>query len=196
MRAHAPLELRIALAAACLLLLAVQPANGDTIATFADPAADGSTPLFELANDTLSGGWSNTGLDLVTPISGDEFPNATFTMTDLTVLDPEGTLSAGTIEFFDDGGSLILQIDFDAAQLFAPFGFGASTMVGHNVSFSGPIITIPLEEELFAFSFANQITTPDGFTWTAAFTSSAIPEPATLTLLAFGGLALRWRRRA
>jgi len=65
-------------------------------------------------------------------------------------------------------------------------------LVGHDISFSGPIITILLEEELFAFSFANQITTPDGFTWTAAFTSSVIPEPATLTLL--GAVAMKLSR--
>ncbi len=195
MRAQRVLKLPIALAIASLYLSA-QPANGDTIATFADPASDGSTPLFTLSGSTLSGGWSDTGLDLVTPISGDEFPDATFTMTDLTVLDTEGTLSGGTIEFFDNVGGLILQIGFDSGQLFAPFGFGASTLVGHNVSFSGPIITFPLEEELFSFSFANQITTPDGFTWTAAFTSSAIPEPATLTLLVVGALTLGSRRRA
>jgi hypothetical protein len=189
MRAHAVLKLPIALITASLLLVA--SADADTIATFADPAPDGSMPLFELDGETLSGGWSSTGLDLLTPISGDEFPDATFTMTDLTVLDPdEGALSAGTIAFFDDGGSLILQIDFDSAQLFAPFGFGASVLVGHDISFSGPIITIPLEEESFAFSFANQITTPDGFTWTAAFTSSAIPEPGTLMLVVLGAVAL------
>jgi hypothetical protein len=194
MRARLVLKLPLVVATASALLAA--SANGDTIATFADPASDGSTPLFALSGSTLSGGWSATGLDLVTPISGDEFPDATFTMTDLTVLDEQaGTLSGGTIEFLDNGGGLILQIDFDSGQLFAPFGFGASTLVGHNVSFSGPIIPIELEEELFAFSFANQITTPDGFTWTAAFTSSAIPEPATVSLLALGAVAMALSRR-
>ncbi|MFQ5805650.1 MAG: PEP-CTERM sorting domain-containing protein [Phycisphaerae bacterium] len=193
MRTRAVLKLPIVLATASVILTASAPA--DTIATFADPASDGSTPLFTLSGSTLSGDWSDTGLDLITPISGDEFPDATFTMTDLTVLDPEGSLSGGTIEFFDNGGSSVLRIDFDAGQLFSPFGFGASTLVGHNVTFSGPIITIPLVEESFAFSFANQVTTPDGFTWTAAFTSSAIPEPATLTLLIVGGIATGVSRR-
>jgi hypothetical protein len=178
-------------------LLFAASTQADTIATFADPAPNGGDFLFELSGSTLSGGWQGTGLDLITPITTEVYEDATFTMTDLTV-DTSGMTSGGTIEFFESGGPLILQIDFDAGEAYPPFGFGATSLiVGHNVSFSGPIITIPLEEESFAFSFANQVATPTGYTWTAAFTSSAIPEPSGLLLLGLGSVVLvSTRRRA
>lgn len=172
-------------------------AGADTIATFADPAPSGGGDqyLFELSDTTFSGGWQDEGLDLITPWTGEVYEDATFTMTPLTVGD-FGVTTGGMIQFFESAGALILQIDFDAGQLYAPFGFGASSLVtGHNVSFSGPIISIPLEEESFSFSFANQTTTPTGFTWTAAFTSSAVPEPTTVVLLMLGSAALALARR-
>lgn len=177
-------------------LLGSGSVGADTVTTFADPAIDGSTPLFERSGDTLSGGWSNTGLDLITPISGDVFPDAVFSMTDLTV-GPGGALSAGVIEFHDfaPGGVLLLRIEFDSALLFEPFGFGASEMSGQNVIFSGAIISAPLVEQSFAFGFANPVTTPAGATWTASFTSSAIPEPSVVCLLALGAAAVCARRR-
>ncbi|MBI5864061.1 MAG: PEP-CTERM sorting domain-containing protein, partial [Planctomycetes bacterium] len=52
-----------------------------------------------------------------------------------------------------------------------------------------------LSQEAFAFSFANPVGTPENYTATASFTSSAIPEPASIALLAIGGL-LALRRRA
>jgi len=129
-----------------------------------------------------------------TPITNDVYPDATLAMTDLAV-GPLGVTSGGTIEFFDNGGSLILRIDFDSAVLYDPFGFGASQLAGNDVVFSGPIITYPLVEQAFAFSFANQVNLPNGYTWTAAFTSSAIPEPATAALLGLAGVALAIGRR-
>lgn len=179
------------------VILLAPLAGADTIATFADPAPNGNNGqhLFELTDSTLRAGWQSSGLDLITPITGGLYQDATFTMTDLTV-DEFGATSGGTIQFHESGGALILQIDFDAGQLYAPFGFGATSLIeGQNVSFSGPIVTIPLELESFAFSFANQVTTPTGFTWTAAFTSSAIPEPATAMLLVLGSAALAFTRR-
>ncbi len=176
------------------LLFAASLANAGTVATFFDPAPDGSTPLFTLDGATLSGGWSGMGLDLVTPINSGFYPNATFTMTNLTVLDLFGTLSGGTIQFKDSIGNPLLRIDFNEAKLFQPVGFGASTFAGENVVFSGPIITTPLIEQMFSFSFANQSPAPNGASWTAAFTSSAVPEPATLILLVIGGLVAARRR--
>lgn len=196
MRINTLRGLPVALAVAGALFAA--SAGADTIATFADPAPDGGNGeyLFELADSTLSAGWAEPGLDLITPITAEIYEDATFTMTDLTV-DGSGLVSAGTIQFFESGGELILQIDFDAAQLYVPLGFGGSSLVvGHNVRFSGPIITDPLDEqESFAFSFANQAETPTGYTWTAAFTSSAVPEPWSLVLLGLGGAVLISTRR-
>jgi hypothetical protein len=196
MRSYGLRKLTIAVGLGGLML--VTSAGADTIATFSDPASNGGDYLFELTDSTLRGGWSAPGLDLITPITVEVYEDATFTMTDLTV-DESGATSGGTIQFFESagaGGELILQIDFDAAQAYPPFGFGATSLiVGQNVSFSGPIITIPLEEESFAFSFANQVETPTGYTWTAAFTSSAIPEPGTLMLLGLGSAALAATRR-
>lgn len=172
------------------------PAVAATVATFADPAVDGSTPLFELAGTTFTGGWSGSNLDLEVPITGDVWQDATFTMLPLTVVGV-GQLSSGWIEFYKspaDGGGLALRIDFDAAFL-APFGFGASdTFLGQTVTFTGPGIPAGLVDETFAFSFANPVYTGDGYTYTASFTSSAVPEPGSLVLLGLGLLQLLRRR--
>jgi hypothetical protein len=177
-------------------VLAAAPAIGGTVATFSDPAADGSTPLFELSGTSFTGGWSGLNLMLDMPITGSVWPDATFTVTPLTVTGP-GQLSSGTLDFFKspaDGGGLVLQIDFNEASL-APFGWGASDVfLGQDVTFSGPGIPSGLTAETFAFSFANPIPTPDGFTYTASFTSSAVPEPASLLLLVLGAIKALRRR--
>ncbi len=191
--------------AAMVVGLGATTASAATIATFSDPAPNGDTPLFEHVGTMLTGGWSGTGLTLLTPASGGSYPNATFSMTPLTILDAYGTLSGGNIQFRDSSANLVLQIAFTSARLFEPFGFGASVFTAppSAVTFSGPIITNPatLSDQTFAFSFANQAAVPPappdpgGYSWTAAFTSSAVPEPASLMLLAIGGLlASRWRR--
>jgi hypothetical protein len=163
-----------------------------TVATFADPAVNGSTPLFTLSGGTLTGGWSNPGLKLLMPITGQTYSDATFGMSPLAYDGGTG-LSGGNLQFFDSGESLVLRIDFSAARFYGPFGFGASDLAGQVVTVSGPGIPTSLFDESFAFSFANQTIIPGGLTWTASFTSSAVPETSSLLLLGLG--LAGWLRR-
>ena len=172
-------------AAITLALGALAGANAGTISTFADPSPSGAEPLFELDGFSFTGEWTKPGLTLVMPITSQIYPNATFQMTPLTWNGTTG-LSGGTLTFYDASQTLVLQIDFDAAWFFGPVGFGSSDLAGQTVTMSGPGVPAGLYEEAFAFSFANQATTPTGFTWTASFTSSAIPEPTSLVLLGLG----------
>jgi hypothetical protein len=173
----------------------VAPATAATVATFADPSDEGLPPLFIQSGNTLSAGWSLPGLTLITPINHASYPNATFTMTNLAITDLlTGATSGGRIQFFDSLAQLILQIDFGAGRLNTPFGFGASDFLGQNVVYSGPIITHPVSGENFAFSFTNPTPIADGFTYTASFTSSAVPEPSSVALLALGVCGLLRKR--
>lgn len=149
-----------------------------------------------MGGGALVGGWSAGGLDLVVPIAGTTYTDAVFDMDPVTV-NMDDTLGSGTIRFYEDAGmtSLILQIDFDGGELHQPLGFGASFISANNVTFSGPVITTPLTDEQFSFSFANPTTTANGNSYTASFTSSAVPEPATLALVAVGALCCIRRRR-
>ncbi|MHC4719724.1 MAG: hypothetical protein ACYSYT_04520 [Planctomycetota bacterium] len=70
------------LAVICIILAHTARAHAatKTIATFGDPAVDGTTPLFEinLTSNTITGGWddSQTGLDLDVVYSGHMFHDA------------------------------------------------------------------------------------------------------------------------
>lgn len=73
---------------AIMAVLAVPSSlSAGTIATFADPAPDGSMHLFEinLVTDIVSGGWpdSRTGLTLQVPWTGMNYTDAFFEMEDL-----------------------------------------------------------------------------------------------------------------
>lgn len=198
------------LSSVCVVaLLAIGTVQAGTIATFADPAVDGTTPLFtiDLSADTINGGWTGTGLDLI--VGANTYQDAWFTMTTLTYTDSDFTGltdNGGTIKFFEAsdllGSSPVLVVDFDQANL-SVAGVGAENIfAAQGVSFSGSAIVNPpvTEEASFAFSFANQKpietgTQTTGFSATAAFTSSAVPEPTISTLVLLGGLLIPRKRR-
>ena len=190
--------MRIHAALVTLLFVASAQASTVTIATFADPALNATTPLFshDADTNTLSGGWALDGLTLETA-SGD-YNDATFIMAAAPGTAP-GLVGAGQIDFFDDLSNLILTIGFDSGQLNV-IGFGATEFLSTNtVTISGPILTNPLIDEGFSFAFANQtpVGTGGSYTATASFTSSAtvVPEPASLVLVLVGGIALIRRYR-
>ncbi len=179
----------------CAVMLGVR-ARAEVIATFEDPATDSSTPLFEFDafSMELSGAWSVPGLTLET-IGGD-FQDVTFSMSPVSV-NIFGGVGPGQIEFFD-GVSPIFTIAFDSGHL-NPTTFGATEFLATNVLvFSGSALPSPVENESFAFAFANQVDAGGGgFSATASFTSSAdvIPEPASLVSLVLSGL-ICYRRAA
>jgi hypothetical protein len=91
---------------------------------------------------------------------------------------------------------LVFRITFQSASLAPDIGFGASDLALQNVVFYDPAQpTQPFGQDRFAFSFANDAQVGDLSTWTASFTSSAIPEPASMVLLVAGGLLISLRRR-
>ncbi len=183
---------------ACLgcALAVLSPARADVIATFEDPASGSSTPLFTFDANLmqLSGGWTLSGLNLEG--IGGTLNNVTFTMPPISVT-ALGEVQAGQIEFFLGAESVFL-VEFDSAQL-SPTVFGATEFLATNeVVFSGSILPLPVENESFAFAFANLVDIGNGgFTATASFTSSAdvIPEPASLMPLVLSGFYMRRRGR-
>jgi hypothetical protein len=204
-------------------LMLVGNAYSGTVATFADPALNASTPLFNINGvaNTVTGGWGDdqTGLNLQVVWTGNTFNNAFFTMTPLTITAKpvNGTLvyfttSGGIIKFFKDGdltsATPILQINFDSLSCTYGGLGGDNVFSANGVKFSGSEIgSTTLSEETFAFSYANLkmlnlasatngSTAPaNGYTATASFTSSAVPEPATLALLSIGAMTM-FRKRS
>jgi len=136
-------------------------------------------------------------LTLQTPGAGGiDYTDATFSMGAVTV-NPDNSTTGGTIEFFASNSDPLFTIAFDSGTLNKNVGFGATDFIAQGVSISGPIIPFALMDEAFAFSFANQFATANGFTATADFTSSATPEPASLCLTALGtAFVMRRRRRS
>jgi len=199
-------------ATASFALLFAASAFADTIATFADPAQTGNTPLFTLdltvgnpGDGLLTGGWSDdqTGLDL--EIQGVCHCDTWFVMNELTYTGDvmSGQTSPGELEFFADGADPLgdeplVRITFSSASV-SLVGFGGSDFYSlDNVQITGSAVPAALSNEAFAFSFANHVPLGgdvlNGYTVTAAFTSSAIPEPAGVGLLATGSAMLLRRR--
>jgi hypothetical protein len=179
-----------------------------TIATFADPALSGATPLFSVdqGGGQVTGGWSDamTGLNLQIVLTGHTYANAFFTMQPLTL--SSGTTGPGAIKFYADGEnpallSPLFQIAFTSAHS-STLSLGGDNIFSLNgVTFSGrDIAAYTFSNEVFAFGFANLkllSVTERAYSATAAFTSSAtaIPEPVSLVLLGLGSLLLRRREK-
>jgi hypothetical protein len=68
-----------------------------------------------------------------------------------------------------------------------------------GVTITGSEIVGSLTDESFAFGFGNQLPLSGdwnkGYTATASFTSSAVPEPATLVLLGTAGIWIFTRKK-
>lgn len=187
-------------------------AKAALVATFGDPGNTAATPMFTVdfrpAQNKLTGGWAygNTGLTLEF-YNGHNFENVWFEMTDVPLFSAPGNTGGGEINFYENGSTTgpLLTIIFESG--YVDYGnFGANVIFdADGVEFSGSEI-IPgtfSEEQYFSFGFVNKTYLPDSTDWndgfiaaTAAFTSSAIPEPTTICLLGFGALTFLRRRRA
>jgi hypothetical protein len=186
-------------------------AKATTVATFADPSNDGGTSLFTVdfrpTQMKLTGGWAygNTGLLLIIPYNGHSLSDTWFEMTEVDITDAFGTTGNGEINFYANGTTTnpLLTISFESGHVDYT-NFGADVIfAADEVEFSGSEIIPGLfsEEQIFSFTFANKTLLPgsdtfnDGFTATAAFTSSAVPEPATVCILGLGALCLTRRKK-
>lgn len=175
-----------------------------TVATFNDPAVDGTIALFEVNLETkiINGLWFSMyeNLDLKIPIAGagTTYEDVRFVMPDVTITDETSPMlgirtEQGVISFYENDSAVdaLVEITFNSAWI-TYTGFSASDFFADdNVTISGSQIDGTLSGGSFSFAFTNhQPIEGDwdkGFTATAAFTSS-VPEPATVVLLGLGGL--------
>ena len=180
-----------------------------TVATFADPSGNANNPLFTVnwVNATVDGGWADgkNNLLLEIPFTSASFANAWFTMDQLTITNTVsfggytyGQTGAGEIRFYQAGSTVnpLLKIAFGNSFV-SRQALGADDFIIDHVTITGSAIPVVLSYEQFNFSFANvtSLANQNGFTSTASFTSSAIPEPTTIAIFAFGLLPAIMKRK-
>jgi len=184
------------------LMAAAATSSAFTVATFADPSTSGTPPLFVFDSNvlTLDGGYSALGLNLITPGWGaPDYADAKFSMTTVnltaTAVPNVYDTNGGTITFTDSSNVMVMMITFGSGRFVTNTLFGGSDFSGHIVSITGPGIPGGWYDETFNFSFANPNLNAGVYSYTASFTSSAVPEPATMVALASGISLLLARRR-
>ena len=106
---------------------------------------------------------------------------------------------------FGPAGTTLLTYAFTQGGLFGLNGFGFTPAGANTLTVTGPLVDLtggPLDASLskFAFSFPGFFNDASGkgmLHYTAGFTSSvqAVPEPASMGVLAIGAVALLRRRR-
>ncbi|MCU0315227.1 MAG: PEP-CTERM sorting domain-containing protein [Fimbriimonadaceae bacterium] len=168
-----------------------------TLATFKDPTNDSSRPLFYVTESTVSGFYTDGGLNLCLPSTGQTYNNLRMEMKEVTRAG--SLLGGGTVRFYTPSDSNVFSVSWDKATYADSIALGGTFRAGQNVKFSGSSLKDlpPLHKGSFSFAFANGEDNKFGTTYTAAFTSSAsaVPEPMTLTALAIGSLVASRRRR-
>ena len=104
-------------------------------------------------------------------------------------------MGAGVINYTDAANNLVLQITFSGGLFVDPIAAGSGDIQGFNVTFSGPNVPAGWSQEAFSYALTNRSAAGGFVTYTAAFTSSAVPEPATMIALGAGLAAIAARRR-
>ncbi len=201
----------IAVLAVLILFTGNVRAGSVTVAAFSDPSGNSGNPLFTVdwAANTVNGGWadSKSNLNLQIVLTDDTFTNAWFDMDQVAITSTTtiggfklGTTGSGQVRFYADGTSTnpVLVLDFETGYVGSLFYSAEDGLIGNNVTITGSAIPFALSMEQFSFDFANvtNFTVGDGFTATSAFTSSAVPEPATIAILGLGSLLLLRKRKA
>lgn len=196
----------LSIAFSIALMGAASLSQAFTLATAADPTScyPGSA-MFYTGYNEISGEWTGSGLNLIIPETGMTYENVSFRMDSVYKSGSHGEYGPGSLTFYTDCTDNLLTFTWDKSYVYAPFGFGASDFNSGanptygNVSVHGDAIAGLGEftNVQFAFSFANPYNGGDYNSYSAAFTSSAeaVPEPASLALIAAGVAAAAARRR-
>lgn len=196
----------LSIAFSIALMGAASLSQAFTLATAADPTScyPGSGMFFTGYNE-ISGEWTGSGLNLIIPKTGMTYENVSFKMDSVFQSGSQGEYGPGSLTFYTDCTDNLLTFSWDKSYVYAPFGFGASDFTAgatpkfSNVSVHGDAVSDlgELTNVQFAFSFANPYNGGDYNSYSAAFTSSAeaVPEPASLALIAAGVAAVASRRR-
>jgi hypothetical protein len=207
-------------AAVICLLLAGLAQGSITVATFADPAADSTTPLFnvDFASGIIKSLWGNgnMGLDLKIAEHIAPYEDVWFTISsnpptsslslNISAQDTFwgmkfGKTGAGIIKFYEHNATVdpILMISFDEAYI-TPSSFGAGEKLGPvspNIKIYDYTDMVPQVDigESFSFGFVNINGNATKYDATSSFSLSAVPEPTTIALLSIGALSLIRKRK-
>lgn len=185
-----------------------------TLFTFADPSQTAAKPLFKAdlasANKSLTAGWGVLGfepsqsLSLIRRTDNSAY-SVTFDLVGsasnggltITGSGPVLTVGGGSLLFRDaaNPASIVAKLDFSGGSLLNLNAAGGGLFTADITGFSGSAMPAGVSPTSFGFAFTNWNGDSNMPSYTSSFTSSAVPEPATLGALAVGLAALARRRR-